>query len=225
MADATLNHTVAEVFAEDTEQLNRMVKLWTDAFKGAAMSEVQPIAKENTDTESSGVRYSIIESVTDDEGNVHKNVVMLDTDFFDGISPRNWGEHLKKYVNNRALENPVIFPIVDEKGKKQLLTFAKSSDMMYTTNGNRRKVNSKLYETNDNISKLAVVHIDEVVEVSEEGNPYYSNPEKNQWIDKKGWLHRNAKVINVRDGNIYELVIDIAKTKMEDIFCMLQKAK
>lgn len=45
MADATLNHTVAEVFAEDTEQLNRMVKLWTDAFKGAAMSEVQSIAK------------------------------------------------------------------------------------------------------------------------------------------------------------------------------------
>lgn len=59
MADATLNHTVAEVFAEDTEQLNRMVKLWTDAFKGAAMSEVQSIAKENTDTESSGdVKYS-----------------------------------------------------------------------------------------------------------------------------------------------------------------------
>ena len=59
MADATLNHKVAEVFAEDTEQLNRMVKLWTDAFKGAAMSEVQSIAKENTDTESSGdVKYS-----------------------------------------------------------------------------------------------------------------------------------------------------------------------
>ena len=75
---------------------------------------------------------------------------------------------------------------MDEKGKKQLLTFAKSSDTMHTANGNRRKVNSELYETNDNISKLAVVHIDEVVEVSEEGNPYYSNSEKNQWIDKKG---------------------------------------
>ena len=62
MADATLNHTVAEVFAEDTKQLNRMVKLWTDAFKGAAMSEVQSITKENTDTESSGgVKYSLTE--------------------------------------------------------------------------------------------------------------------------------------------------------------------
>lgn len=59
MADATLNHKVAEVFAEDTEQLNRMVKLWTDAFKSAAMSEVQSIAKENTDTESSGAKVSI----------------------------------------------------------------------------------------------------------------------------------------------------------------------
>ncbi len=216
LKSADVNHSIARDIAQDVYELEKVSELWTKAFKSAAInhSEVQSIAKENTDTESSGdVKYSIIESVTDDEGNVHKNVVMLDTDFFDGISPRNWGEHLKKYVNNRALENPVIFPIVDEKGKKQLLTFAKSSDTMYTANGNRRKVNSELYETNDNISKLAVVHIDEVVEVSEEGNPYYSNPEKNQWIDKKGWLHRNAKVINVRNGNIYELVIDIAKTE------------
>lgn len=70
MADATLNHTVAEVFAEDTEQLNRMVKLWTDAFKGAAMSEVQSIAKENTDTESSGVRYSV-----DEEKSIKEQII------------------------------------------------------------------------------------------------------------------------------------------------------
>ncbi|MBQ2799347.1 MAG: hypothetical protein IJF09_08170 [Ruminiclostridium sp.] len=72
MADATLNHTVAEVFAEDTEQLNRMVKLWTDAFKGAAMSEVQSIAQKNTDTESSGgAKYSIEE---DADGNRYVEV-------------------------------------------------------------------------------------------------------------------------------------------------------
>ncbi|MBQ8930875.1 MAG: hypothetical protein IJ045_00400, partial [Ruminiclostridium sp.] len=36
-----------------------MVKLWTDAFKDAAMSEVQSIEQKNTDTESSGdVKYS-----------------------------------------------------------------------------------------------------------------------------------------------------------------------
>jgi hypothetical protein len=51
MADATLNHKVAEVFAEDTEQLNRMVKLWTDAFKGAAMSE-DVSADTDTDTDT-----------------------------------------------------------------------------------------------------------------------------------------------------------------------------
>jgi len=53
-----------------------MVKLWTDAFKGAAMSEVQSIAKENTDTESSGVRYSIEE---DADGNKY---VEVDEDIF-----------------------------------------------------------------------------------------------------------------------------------------------
>lgn len=73
MADATLNHTVAEVFAKDTEQLNRMVKLWTDAFKGAAMSEVQSIAKENTDTESSGIKFSKMENYPYDMQTVIKD--------------------------------------------------------------------------------------------------------------------------------------------------------
>lgn len=104
MADATLNHKVAEVFAEDTEQLNRMVKLWTDAFKGAAMSEMQSIAKENTDTESSGdVKYSIIESVTDEEGNIYKNVVKINADIFKGLSPREWSAKLSEFIETNLI--------------------------------------------------------------------------------------------------------------------------
>ena len=32
-------------------------------------------------------------------------------------------------------------------------------------------------------------------------------------MDKNGWLHRTANVINSRNGNIYNLTVDIAKAK------------
>ena len=65
----------------------------------------------------------------------------------------------------------------------------------------------------DNISKLAVIHNDEIISVSEENNPYYTTGNEHQWLDKNGWLHRKANVINSRNGNIYNLTVDIAKAK------------
>ena len=41
--------------------------------------------------------------------------------------------------------------------------------------------------------------------------PYFTEGGKHQWLDKNGWLHRNANVINKKNGNIYNVTIDIAK--------------
>lgn len=70
----------------------------------------------------------------------------------------------------------------------------------------------KLSQTKDNISKLAVIHIDEIVSISKENSPYHTKPDNHQWLDQNGWLHRNANVINVKTGQIYNLTFDIAKT-------------
>ena len=79
--------------------------------------------------------------------------------------------------------------------------------------------------TKDNISKLAVVHIDEIVEVSEENNPYYSGQDGHGWLDENGWLHRNAYVINATNGNVYNLTVDIAKARDGRIIFYATKGK
>ncbi len=104
---------------------------------------------------------------------------------------------------------------MDENGEMSLLQFANPKDRA-SKNGSDHKVLNELSSTNDNISKLAVIHIDEIVSVSEENSPYHTKQdleENHGWLDKGGWLHRNANVINARNGNIYNLTVDIAKAK------------
>lgn len=173
--------------------------------------QVQAGQTENT-AKNGGARYSITESFADNNGNRYNNAVLLDTNFFDGLSPRNWGKKLKEFVYNRSVNQPFIMPIVDENGKAQQLQFAKKSDRVTKGDVSNHKVIDKLSSSHDNISKLAVVHIDEIVEIFEESNPYYTNEHNHQWLDESGWLHRNAYVINSKNGAIYNVTIDIAKS-------------
>lgn len=193
---------VATAGTKEARQLEKVKKTFEDAFR----AETKNTAQEG------GVKYSITEPFVDSNGNSYDNAVLLDTDFFDGISPRNWGDKLQEEVNRRANEDPFILPIVDENGSTTILQFAGAEERVTKDGKSNHAVNDKLSFTSDNISKLAVVHIDEVVSVSEENNPYYTNENNHQWLDKNGWLHRNANVINSQNGNIYNLTVDIAKT-------------
>lgn len=82
-----------------------------------------------------------------------------------------------------------------------------------------------LSNSNDNLTKLAAIHIDEIIEVSEENNPYYSFENTHDWFDKNGWLHRNANIINARTGGIYNVTIDIAKTSDGRVVLYATKGK
>ncbi len=112
----------------------------------------------------------------------------------------------------RANDNPFILPIVDESGNTAILQFANPNDRVTKNGKSEHKVIDKLSNSSDNISKLAVIHIDEIVSVSDENLPYFTSDNNHQWLDANGWLHRNANVINQKNGNIYNLTIDIAKT-------------
>ena len=191
---------VATAGSKEAQQLEKVKRAFEDAYR----------ATKNT-AEDSGVKYSVTESFTDSNGTQFDNAVLLDTDFFDGEPPRKWGDKLKKEVYSRASTDPFILPIVDEKGNTTLLQFANPNDRVTKDGASNHKVLDKLSSSSDNISKLAVVHIDEIVSVSEENSPYYTSENNHQWLDKNGWLHRNANVINKRNGNIYNLTFDIAK--------------
>ena len=167
----------------------------------------------NNNSTQNDEEYSIAEAFMDNSGNQYDNAVLLDTNFFDGLSPRNWGRKLKEFVYSRSSSSPFIMPVVDENGNRQQVQFASPEDRTTKNGASNHKVIDKLLSSSDNISKLAVLHIDEIVAISEENNPYYTNEHNHQWLDKNGWLHRNVNVVNKNNGNIYNLTIDIAKTE------------
>lgn len=158
------------------------------------------------------VGYSIVEPFTDDNGKYYENAVLLDTDIFDGVTPSKWWKVLKEYIEKRITKSTFIMPVTDENGNMQMLEFAKQNERVSKHSGKPSIVINELFSTPDNISKLSVVHIDEIIEISQEKIPYHTKPDNHNWLDAKGWLHRKADVINVKNGSIYEVTMDIAKT-------------
>lgn len=168
----------------------------------------------NTATLGGEVQYSIVTDFYDTDNNHYDNAVLLDTNLFDGISPRNWSKALQDHIESRVKESTFIMPVMDENGNWQDLEFAKISDRIPTKSGNSKSALSELYWTSDNISKLSAVHIDEIISVSDASVPYHTVQNalhNHDWLDENGFLHRNANVINAKTGSIYQIAIDIAK--------------
>lgn len=58
----TVNHQIARELSEDVKALEKIEKLWRDALKAAVDNHAESSnAKENTDTQSNGVKYSLKE--------------------------------------------------------------------------------------------------------------------------------------------------------------------
>ena len=202
----------AQVLKETVESLEEIERLFTEGVREAGertrTAEIGEVVQGDSD-----IIMSIVDNVRLDSGEYIDKAVLLDTDFFEGLNPRNWGKKLQTYVENRSKNDPVIMTILDENGDEQKLVFAKTSDRVSKNGGAPHPVLGELTTTRDNISKLAVVHIDEIVEVSEENNPYYTEQDGHGWMDENGWLHRNAYVINAVNGSVYNLTVDIAKAR------------
>lgn len=200
-----------EATGKTLSELEMIAEQWQSVYNAAAAAYGQ---NANTATQAGdGVRYSITEQFTDKDGNTYDSAVLLDTDIFDGVSPKNWGSVLKEHLKNRIADSPLIMPVVDENGNTQNLEFAKPEERASKNGGNSHPVLGELYSTKDNISKLATIHVDEVVEVSSEDSPYHTAPDGHGWLDENGWLHRTAYVINSKNGNIHQITMDIAKAR------------
>ncbi len=156
---------------------------------------------------------SIVEPFVDKNGNHYDNAVLLDTEVFNNVSPKNWWKTLKTHLEKRIGKSTFIMPVADENGNIQMLEFAKPNERVGKNGGKQHPVLGELYMTKDNISKLSAIHIDEIVEVSESDMPYHTSPDGHSWLDANGWLHRTANVINAKNGSIYQIKMDIAKAK------------
>ena len=151
-------------------------------------------------------KYSVLEEVEGENGTYGKGV-MLDTNLFDGIRPRDWGKTLGRYVyNNMAGMELTSY---DAAGKPETIYLARTNDRVQKDGAkNSRKVIDKLARsTGDNIRSLAVVHLDEALTTSRYENS--TDEHNHQWMDENGWEHRKT-YLQDRSGNIYEATLNIA---------------
>ena len=136
-------------------------------------------------------------------------MVVLDTNIFKGIPPRNWGKTFRNFISKHLIGKK--FLTFDENGKEEIIEFAKPNERV-TKNGanNSHKVIDKLSRKSDRNSKLVIVHSDEVINISEKQNENAEH--SHQWLDENGWEFRNAFVMD-KYGKLYSVTLNIAKSK------------
>ena len=177
-----------------------------------SQSENNVNTKNNTGkgVESGDVKYSIKENVKNKvSGEIYDKVVVLDTNIFKGIPPRNWGKTFRNFISKHLTGKK--FLTFDENGKEEIIEFAKPNERV-TKNGanNSHKVIDKLSRKSDRNSKLVIVHSDEVINISEKQNENAEH--SHQWLDENGWEYRNAIVMD-KYGKLYSVTLNIAKSK------------
>ena len=213
-----ITHTTneaAQAFVNDVKALDKLAEMFSDAadnIKAKSEEVITNEQKNNTDkgVESGDVKYSIKENVKNKvSGEIYDKVVVLDTNIFKGIPPRNWGKTFRNFISKHLIGKK--FLTFDENGKEEIIEFAKPNERV-TKNGanNSHKVIDKLSRKSDRNSKLVIVHSDEVINTSEKQNENAEH--SHQWLDENGWEFRNAFVMD-KYGKIYSVTLNIAKSK------------
>ena len=213
-----ITHTTneaAQAFVNDVKALDKLAEMFSDAADNIKAKSEEVITNEQKNNtgkgvESGDVKYSIKENVKNKvSGEIYDKVVVLDTNIFKGIPPRNWGKTFRNFISKHLIGKK--FLTFDENGKEEIIEFAKPNERV-TKNGanNSHKVIDKLSRKSDRNSKLVIVHSDEVINISEKENENAEH--SHQWLDENGWEFRNAFVMD-KYGKIYSVTLNIAKSK------------
>ncbi|WP_449073927.1 LPD23 domain-containing protein [Ruminococcus sp.] len=213
-----ITHTTneaAQAFVNDVKALDKLAEMFSNAadnIKAKSEEVITSEQKNNTGkgVESGDVKYSIKENVKNKvSGEIYDKVVVLDTNIFKGIPPRNWGKTFRNFISKHLIGKK--FLTFDENGKEEIIEFAKPNERV-TKNGanNSHKVLDKLSRKSDRNSKLVIVHSDEVINISEKQNENAEH--SHQWLDENGWEYRNAIVMD-KYGKLYSVTLNIAKSK------------
>ena len=173
--------------------------------------ELRPEARRALELEG-GRQYSIAK-IEGEKGDYGQGVV-LDTNLFDGVSPRNWGKVLGKFVyEHLAGKNVTIY---DEEGNAETVHFAREKDRVTKTgaNNSHRVIDKLARYKGDNIRTLATVHLSEALRTSTFENS--TDDHTHQWMDQNGWEYRKA-ILQDKKGDIYEATLNIARGRDRNI--------
>ena len=177
LKNGDVNHRIAAQLAQDIEALEQYEKLWVDALKAAVKNnaKMQSNVKENTDTESSGGKYSIEE---DSDGNKYVEV-------YEDIFANSDGETIAK----------TIAMVIKDKFNNLIEVHGQKFKINKTTNDEWRRSEdaTSLMEKSPSVylGKLrSVANADEVLEAA------------NNWIGDALKHERKDKIVEFARGNI-----------------------
>lgn len=133
--------------------------------------------------------------------------VILDTDIFDGVRPRAWGDVLSAYVYNNLAGTELT--VYDGNGNSETIYLAKATDRVRKDGAkNSHKVLDKLAGyRGDSVRAKAIVQMSEVLATSKYENSI--DEHSHQWMDENGWILRKT-YLQTLDGDIYEATLNIA---------------
>jgi hypothetical protein len=157
-------------------------------------------------TEDTGNGYSIAEIKGEKQD--YGIGVVLDTKLFDGVSPRNWGKALGKFVYENLAGKTL--QTVDESGNEETIYLARENDRVRKdgANNNHKVIDKLARYTGDNARALAVVQLSELLETSRHENA--TDEHTHQWMDSRGWEYRKTYIQDM-EGNIYSAKLNIAR--------------
>lgn len=133
--------------------------------------------------------------------------MLLDTDLFDGIHPRNWGKKLREFVYNNLAGSELT--MYDENGNPEAVFIANEKDRVQklSAKNNHRVIDKLARNSGDNIRSLATVHLSEALLTSK--NETSTDEHSHQWMDENGWRYRTVYLQDV-SGNIFTATLNIA---------------
>lgn len=207
-------HFVA-VRLEDSQMLGHLAQRFAGDIENARQNRAG-IDRRN----GPGTRFSI-QDVQGKNGD-YPDCVVLDTDLFKGIKPRDWGRILQNHIyKNFAGQTLTLY---DENWYSESVQIARYNDRVTKDGGvrNHRAIDDLAWTRGNNIQALATAHIGEILEVS----TYEENNDINRhgWMDKNGWTFRHAYLCDNK-GNIYEATLNIAEGKNRRILYRITNIK
>lgn len=155
-----------------------------------------------------GARYQIMDS----NGPKKQSYVKADRQVITGDDPKQWGQQVKRYINEKIRQNQDVYLMADN-GDVLAITANTAGKATFRNkvrdrNGNLRDMSNEEYR-----AKLAAEsHIDElsVISVPDSWNEDVNNKHQQRGMANQGWDYRRA-YFEDSDGRYYEVTLSVSR--------------
>ncbi len=152
------------------------------------------------------MRYKVLNGVAGTNGRVYEKVVQPGTVVFENLKRNRdrYIAHLRKKIFNRKIS------VTDKYGNTIFVEFAKSDETVQKDGAKQpHEVLGMLERTSDNLTKIAILNVKELLQNSVAEPPSAEN--SHGWLDKFGWQERKAMMLY--NDILYPVIFHIANAE------------